>query len=98
MTRASQILGRFEFERQKYHARMSTCGLVAMTSASHAEIRQFDPGQVYSMTVGTQRVAQSIRWVFSPCCHQASELKRYIGNPAAQAYGSLSSVVRAMVL
>ena len=25
-----------------------TCGLVAMTSASHAEGRQFDPGQVYS--------------------------------------------------
>ena len=25
----------------------STCGLVAMTSASHAEGRQFDPGQVY---------------------------------------------------
>ena len=24
-----------------------TCGLVAMTSASHAECRQFDPGQVY---------------------------------------------------
>ena len=27
---------------------MSTCGLVAMTSASHAEGRQFDPGQVYA--------------------------------------------------
>ena len=27
-----------------------TCGLVAMTSASHAEGRQFDPGQVYSCT------------------------------------------------
>ena len=26
---------------------MGTCGLVAMTSASHAEGRQFDPGQVY---------------------------------------------------
>ena len=25
-----------------------TCGLVAMTSASHAEGHQFDPGQVYS--------------------------------------------------
>ena len=25
----------------------STCGLVAMTSVSHAEGRQFDPGQVY---------------------------------------------------
>ena len=25
----------------------STCGLVAMTSASHAEGRQLDPGQVY---------------------------------------------------
>ena len=27
----------------------STCGLVAMTSASHAEGRQFDPGQVYNL-------------------------------------------------
>ena len=26
---------------------MGACGLVAMTSASHAEGRQFDPGQVY---------------------------------------------------
>ena len=26
----------------------STCGLVAMTSAQHAEGRQFDPGQVYA--------------------------------------------------
>ena len=25
----------------------STCGLVAMTSPSHGEGRQFDPGQVY---------------------------------------------------
>ena len=25
----------------------SSCGLVAMTTASHAEGRQFDPGQVY---------------------------------------------------
>ena len=28
----------------------STCGLVAMTSASHAEGRQFDPGQVYGLS------------------------------------------------
>ena len=28
-------------------AHRSTCGLVAMASASHAEGRQFDPGQVY---------------------------------------------------
>ena len=30
-----------------HHISQSTCGLVAMTSASHAEGRQFDPGQVY---------------------------------------------------
>jgi hypothetical protein len=30
----------------------STCGLVAMTSASHAEGRQFDPGQVYAFRTG----------------------------------------------
>ena len=28
---------------------LSTCGLVAMTSAQHAEGRQFDPGWVYSI-------------------------------------------------
>ena len=28
----------------------STCGLAAMTSASHAEGRQFDPGQVYALS------------------------------------------------
>ncbi len=28
-------------------AGMRTCGLVAMTSASHAKGRQFDPGHVY---------------------------------------------------
>ena len=31
-----------------------TCGLVAMTSASHAEGRQFDPGQVYSCSRALQ--------------------------------------------
>ena len=29
----------------------STCGLVAMTSASHAEGRQFNPGWVYFLSV-----------------------------------------------
>ena len=32
----------------------STCGLVAMTSASHAEGRQFDPGQVYDSSDSSQ--------------------------------------------
>ena len=36
----------------------STCGLVAMTSAQHAEGRQFDPGQVYCCDAGM---------VLSPC-------------------------------
>ena len=31
---------------------VSTCGLVAMTSAPHAEGRQVDPGQVYSACIG----------------------------------------------
>ena len=34
-----------------HHIFQSTCGLVAMTSASHAEGRQFDPGQVYFLWV-----------------------------------------------
>jgi hypothetical protein len=40
---------------RRYQARSklrSTCGLVAMTSASHAEGRQFDPGQVYFASCG----------------------------------------------
>ena len=36
----------------------STCGLVAMTSASHAEGRQFDPGQVYVTRMPWQEQAQ----------------------------------------
>ena len=31
---------------------ISTCGLVAMTSAQHAEGRPFDPGQVYDAVIG----------------------------------------------
>ena len=44
----------------------STCGLVAMTSASHAEGRQFDPGQVYVFfTVGPiERRLQNLRRVW----------------------------------
>ena len=40
----------------------STCGLVAMTSASHAEGRQLDPGQVYYLALSTplQACAPSI--------------------------------------
>ena len=33
----------------------STCGLVAMTSASHAEGRQLDPGQVYALMKRDER-------------------------------------------
>ena len=55
---------------------MSTCGLVAMTSASHAEGRQFDPGQVYmSMSLvkaqgatrssAQQPLGTSKAWLFS---------------------------------
>ena len=36
----------------------STCGLVAMTSASHAEGRQFDPGHVYVTRTPWQEQAQ----------------------------------------
>ena len=39
---------------------MSACGLVAMTSASHDEGRQFDPGQVNSWDTvrGTETLAR----------------------------------------
>ena len=32
----------------------STCGLVAMTSAPHAEGRQLDPGQVYDISIASE--------------------------------------------
>ena len=34
----------------------STCCLVAMTSASHAEGRQFDPGQVYLLLMTLRNI------------------------------------------
>ena len=40
----------------------STCGLVAMTSASHAEGGQFDPGQVYDFSCLQSRGGRA-----SPC-------------------------------
>ena len=46
-----------------------TSGLVAMTSASHAEGRQFDPGRVYCLDVGTSaRLGQDpdVRLLRSP--------------------------------
>ena len=44
--RCALYLGLRKRNRQHAIAFSSTCGLVAMTSASHAEGRQFDPGQV----------------------------------------------------
>ena len=42
-----------------------TCGLVAMTSASHAEGRQFDPGQVYDRLCLARALflLRSARWL-----------------------------------
>ena len=37
-----------------------TCGLVAMTSASHAEGRQFDPGQVYVLQYSRQTLPRPV--------------------------------------
>ena len=45
----------------------STCGLVAMTSASHAEGRQFDPGQVY-LTIGLYVLQQADALAARPKC------------------------------
>ena len=44
---SSQICTR-SFQHKHPALDTGTCGLVAMTSASHAEGRQFDPGQVYA--------------------------------------------------
>ena len=37
--------------RAKIQMKQSTCGLVAMTSASHAEGRQLESGQVYTFVI-----------------------------------------------
>ena len=42
----------------------STCGLVAMTSASHDEGRQFDPGQVYVEPAPTNTLVARMAWGF----------------------------------
>ena len=39
----------------------STCGLVAMTSASHAEGRQLDPGQVYFVVLTDARAVVELQ-------------------------------------
>ena len=52
-----------------FHVCNSTHGLVAMTSAQHAEGRQFDPGRVYCLDVGTSaRLGQDpdVRLLRSP--------------------------------
>ena len=43
-----------------------TCGLVAMTSASHAEGRQFDPGQVYALSNKDANSWSSVPWQKHP--------------------------------
>ena len=51
--------------------RNRTCGLVAMTSAPHAEGRQFDPGQVY-FSISNRFVSQQallLIYGFSPNRH-----------------------------
>ena len=48
-------------------SKSSTCGLVAMTSASHAEGRQFDPGQVY-LHSDLHEFRQADALAFQPKC------------------------------
>ena len=48
------------------YAHKGTCGLVAMTSAPHAEGRQFDPGQVYSCLCAHQQIGTHV-WPHTQC-------------------------------
>ena len=54
-----------------------TCGLVAMTSAQHAEGRQFNPGQVYMATqiasVKILFVGKQLRYVYLFILREAAE-------------------------
>ena len=70
----------------------STCGLVAMTSAPHAEGPQFDPGQVYTFAAGRRAWLSLLsrlgnggdQLVTSPGCERAQRRHR-VGVCAAAA-------------
>ena len=53
LTKNTHASPQFDSQNKLYFIYMSTCGLVAMTSASHAEGHQFDPGQVYPCLCAT---------------------------------------------
>ena len=60
----------------------STCGLVAMTSASHAEGRQFDPGQVYDFSC---LPGHAVRWLTTQATKRCSCKRRQAkANPATR--------------
>ena len=61
------------------HSHQSTCGLVAMTSASHAEGRQFDPGQVYASCCKLLQAVQTV--VSSDTWPTATLLLRRVKHP-----------------
>ena len=66
----------------------STCGLVAMTSPSHGEGRQLDPGQVYKHThaSGCGRLGKWKVW---------GGLRQHMWQPCATSYMALRSTAMA---
>ena len=86
----------------------STHGLVAMTSASHAEGRQFDPGWVYviptswktlcALTTSTQLafVGSNLEPSFNPARprHQTAKKLRHGGQRAVNARAEIKSIAR----
>ena len=70
----------------------STCGLVAMTSPSHGEGRQFDPGQVYICICDEGEVTSGASFAARGHRH-ASELKAWcalmtLAGPEPAIFGS----------
>ena len=65
-----------------------TCGLVVMTSASHAEGRQFDPGQVYSWYKRNDRNSACLAWLEKQLATLQGHLQQFhsdfIGKPVLQ--------------
>ena len=61
-----------------FNLQSCTCGLVAMTSASHAEGRQFDPGQVYFCHCWSWflPIARTDPKMLSPCPNTKAKAKQ----------------------
>ena len=81
---------RFDFAQGAVHIHSfhGTSGLVAMTSASHAEGRQFDPGLVYF----SKKCMFASSWYTQPNTLHSTQTARFTHDPSAH-LGTLGGFV-----